>query len=107
MTLQFVLEDEGFEVLAAADGESALDLARRSNPDVILLDQVMPKLDGKQVLRALREDPQTGSIPVIVLTGMERGGDDAWPDTKFIGKPFAPDDLVATIRNLLQSDQTG
>lgn len=98
LTIQFVLEDEGFEVLLAEDGEEALALARSERPDVILLDQMMPKLDGKQVLHALRGDEATRDITVFVLTGMSRGAPEEWPGAEFVGKPFSPDDLVQLIR---------
>lgn len=101
MTLEFVLEDEGFEVLLAEDGERAVAIARDSRPDLILLDQMMPKLTGKEVLTALRETESTKDIPVIVLTGMGRGTPEDWPGAHFVGKPFSPDELVNRIRKIL------
>ncbi|MEA2447182.1 MAG: hypothetical protein QOK47_819 [Actinomycetota bacterium] len=101
MTLEFVLEDEGFEVILAEDGEQALALALSETPDVILLDQIMPKLDGKQVLTALRAAVSTKDIPVLVLTGMARGAPEDWPGAHFVGKPFSPDELVDRIRKVL------
>lgn len=104
MTIEFVLNDEGFNVVLAEDGEQALTLARSELPDVILLDQLMPKLDGKQVLSALREMDSTRSIPVFVLSGMSRGGPEEWPGAEFVGKPFSPDELVALIRKRLAAE---
>lgn len=101
MTIDFVLSDEGFNVLLAEDGEQALSLARAELPDVILLDQMMPKLDGKQVLTALRERSSTRSIPVFVLSGMSRGAPADWPGAHFVGKPFSPEELVGLIRKRL------
>jgi CheY-like chemotaxis protein len=98
LTIGFVLEDEGFDVLMAADGEAALRMALESLPDVILLDQMMPKMDGKQVLTALRADESTKDIPVLVLSGMSRESPDEWPGAVFVGKPFAPDALIEHIR---------
>ena len=106
LTLEIVLEDEGFEILLAADGEEALAAARASHPDVILLDQIMPKLDGKQVLHALRQDEATRDIPVLVLSGMERGVPGDWPGAQFVGKPFSPEELVRLIRAVLPADKT-
>lgn len=103
LTIQFVLEDEGFEVFLAGDGEEALSMARSESPDVILLDQLMPKMDGKEVLAALREDAETRDVHVLVLSGMSRGSPEDWPGAHFVGKPFTPDDLVARIRALLAS----
>ena len=98
LTLEFVLKDGGFDVLFAHDGEETLRLAQESLPSAILLDQVMPKMDGKEVLSALREDQATASIPVFVLTGMDRGSADEWPGAHFVGKPFSPGDLVAQLK---------
>jgi two-component system, OmpR family, phosphate regulon response regulator PhoB len=101
MTLEFVLEDEGFRVLLAPDGEEALRLASAELSDVILLDQIMPKMDGKEVFLALRRGLQTRQIPVLVLSGMERDSPEDWEGAEFVGKPFAPEDLVARIRRAL------
>lgn len=101
MTLEFVLQDEGFDVIMAEDGEQAVAMALEQAPDVILLDQMMPKLTGKEVLAALRGADATKDIPVIVLTGMGRGSPEDWPGAHFVGKPFSPDDLITRIRKLL------
>ncbi|MFN2587636.1 MAG: response regulator [Actinomycetota bacterium] len=106
LTLEIVLEDEGFDTLLAADGEEALAAARRAVPDVILLDQIMPKLDGKQVFHALRADETTKDIPVFVLSGMERGLAAEWPGAEFVGKPFSPEELVRRIRSVLPADRS-
>lgn len=101
MTIEFVLTDEGFDVLLAEDGEEALRMALESTPDIILLDQMMPKMDGKEVLLALRAEPSTAQIPVVVLSGMARGAPTDWPGAHFVGKPFSPDALVKRIRDVL------
>ncbi|MDP9224800.1 MAG: response regulator [Actinomycetota bacterium] len=103
MTLAFVLEDEGFQILVAPDGEAALRIASTELPDVILLDRIMPKMDGKQVFLALRRGERTRDIPVLVLSGMERDWDGDWEGAEFVGKPFAPEDLIARIRRVLGS----
>lgn len=102
MTLEFVLVDEGFDVLMAHDGEQALALARQHLPDIILLDQVMPKMDGMQVFAQLRADERTSSIPVFVLSGMSRTSSDDWDGAHFVGKPFSPDELVKRIGAALE-----
>lgn len=103
LTLRFVLEDEGFEVVVASDGEQALEVARAARPDAILLDVMMPKLTGAEVLSALRQDGDTAAIPVVMLTGMAhtelRGLDEA---VEYVSKPFSPDDLVGRLRSLLE-----
>jgi DNA-binding response OmpR family regulator len=100
MTIEFVLQDEGFQVVLAEDGEQALHLAQKLLPHVILLDQMMPKLDGHEVLSALQEGEATKDIPVFVLSGMSRTKGD-WPGAHFIGKPFSPDELVDRIRKAI------
>ena len=111
MTLEFVLTDEGFEVVSAEDGEQALNLALELSPDAILLDGRMPKLTGKEVLTALRALESTADIPVFVLTGMDpafenAGGAEAeWPGAHFVGKPFDPEELVEGIRRALDEQR--
>lgn len=72
--VKLVLEREGFRVLTAPNGEEGLSVAKLEHPDVILLDLIMPKMDGHEALRQLKNDPATHTIPVIVLTakGAER-----------------------------------
>jgi CheY-like chemotaxis protein len=65
----------GYDVVSAADGEAALSTARERIPNLILLDMMLPKLDGLGVLRALKRDPQTANIPVIVLTGLGKNNE--------------------------------
>jgi CheY-like chemotaxis protein len=103
MTIEFVLEGEGFRTLVAADGEEALQLATSELPDVILLDQSMPKIEGKQVVASLRRQEQTREIPVLVLSGRSWGSAEEWPGAEFIGKPFQPEELLARIRRALGS----
>lgn len=69
------LRRRGFTVLAAVDGEEALRLARTEAPDLVLLDLIMPKLQGFEVLRALKQDPATAAIPVIVLSNLGQESD--------------------------------
>ena len=107
LALEFVLKYEGFDVVFAEDGVKALEMARNSLPDVILLDQIMPKMDGIEVFQALRKNETTADIPVLVLTGMSQDGA-AWEGADFVGKPFSPDELVARINGALAgSDLSG
>ena len=71
------LLDEGFKVLSATDGQSALKLIKKELPDLVLLDIIMPKLQGLDVLKALREDPKTKKTPVIMLTNLDNPEDRA------------------------------
>jgi DNA-binding response OmpR family regulator len=99
------LEAEKMEVLEASDGPTGLDLARGERPDVILLDVMMPGLDGWRVAERLIEDPETQEIPIIFLTaraefrdrarGLDIGGVD------YVTKPFNPVELADLVRELL------
>lgn len=70
-TLGEVLKQEGFEVISAFDGMAGLELAKTQKPDLILLDLILPKMDGFKVLEELKKDEKTKEIPVIVLTNLE------------------------------------
>lgn len=100
VTLELLLDIEGFRVAIATDGETALSTARRERPDVILLDHFMPKMTGREVLGELKRDPATSSIPVLVLSGLGVDAGAEWEGAEFIGKPFSPGDLVARIKEL-------
>ena len=74
-TVGEVLEKEGYKKIGAMDGEAGLSLAKKAKPDLILLDLILPKMDGFEVLDALMKDPETNKIPVIILTNLERTED--------------------------------
>jgi DNA-binding response OmpR family regulator len=99
------LVSDGYEVVEATDGEQALKLARSEHPDLLVLDKVMPKFDGFEVIRALREDPQTSAVPIVMLT--ERTGEEDVLDGLHLGveeympKPFSPHELSARVRRVL------
>jgi CheY-like chemotaxis protein len=69
---QRILTRAGYSVLAAADGEAALQLARGNHPDLILLDMMLPKISGPDVLHTLKSDPATADIPIVVLTSLSQ-----------------------------------
>ena len=71
-TLGDTLKDAGYEVISALDGEIGLSLAKTAKPDLILLDLILPKVDGFEVIEKLNQDKETQKIPVIVLTNLER-----------------------------------
>ena len=97
------LEREGYEVIEATDGQQAVEAFRRSTPDLIVLDLMLPKLDGLEVCREIR---RTSAVPIIMLTardedadkliGLELGADD------YMTKPFSPRELVARVRAVLR-----
>lgn len=103
--LDFSLGMEGYEVLTALDGEQAIEKARAEHPDLIVLDIMMPKLDGYETCKVLKAGDDTKNIPVILLSakgrnvdqkiGFEVGADD------YITKPFSPRKLVERINALL------
>lgn len=70
-TLQEVLSQEGFTILSALDGELGLELAQKHKPDLILLDLILPKKDGFEVLKELKADANTREIPIVILTNLE------------------------------------
>lgn len=104
--LEYNLKKEGFKVIDARDGEDALDLASRQYPDLILLDLMLPGIDGLEVCKTLKKESKTSSIPIIMLTaksqesdkvvGLELGADD------YITKPFSPRELIARIKAVLR-----
>jgi two-component system alkaline phosphatase synthesis response regulator PhoP len=96
---------EGYDVIEAADGEEAVVLARRECPDLLVLDKVMPKFDGFEVVRALREDPRTRAIPIVMLTE-QTGEDDVLGGLslgveEYIPKPFSPHELSERVLRAL------
>jgi two-component system, OmpR family, alkaline phosphatase synthesis response regulator PhoP len=100
------LRADGYEVLEAVDGQQALELARSGDPDLLVLDKVMPGLDGLEVVRALREDPQLRPVPVVMLTEQTGETDVLGGFTlgvrDYIPKPFSPDELSTRVRRALQ-----
>ena len=101
------LELEGFEVIAAIDGQDALDKVKEAKPHVVTLDVMMPRIDGWEAAARLRQDPETAHVKVILLSAraqeadIQRGekiGVDA-----YLTKPFDPDELIDTVRRLFEA----
>jgi len=102
------LKNAGFSVLKASDGRTALELARTQMPALIVLDLMLPEMHGLEVCKALKVEPQTKGIPIIMLTaraeevdrivGFELGADD------YITKPFSPRELVLRVQSVLRRD---
>ncbi|NDC63402.1 MAG: DNA-binding response regulator, partial [Planctomycetia bacterium] len=108
--VRYNLSKEGYRVTCFATGEDALKTARKQPPDLIVLDLMLPAVDGLEVCRRLKGDPKTRDIPIIMLTakseesdmvaGLERGADD------YIAKPFSPRVLAARIKALLRRKES-
>jgi phosphate regulon transcriptional regulator PhoB len=104
--ISYNLMKEGFQVSSAADGEEALSMLRKARFDLLILDLMLPGIQGMELCRILRNSPQTKSLPIIMLTakgeevdrilGLEIGADD------YLTKPFSPRELVARIRAVLR-----
>jgi phosphate regulon transcriptional regulator PhoB len=107
--IEFNLKSAGFEIATASDGEEALRKAKASLPNLILLDVMLPEVDGMEVCKILRRDANTAAIPIIMLTakaaeidrvlGLELGADD------YVTKPFSPRELVLRVKALLKRSQ--
>lgn len=108
MALTTLLRDEGYEVEEASDGDVGLDAARAHKPDLILLDLMMPRMDGFETLRQLKSDEELSSVPVVVLTA-RRGTDDMalakeLGATDYLHKPWAEGGLEAAVKSALGDD---
>src|SRR5262244_4185375 len=104
--VKMYLEKEGFRTVTASDGTQALKQVRSERPDLVVLDLMLPEIDGLEVCKRLRVAPQTAMVPIIMLTakseesdtvvGLELGADD------YVGKPFSPRALVARVKALFR-----
>lgn len=104
--IEYNLKKEGFDVLKAEDGKEGIDVARQHNPDLVLLDIMMPKMDGMEVVERMRGDEKLSHIPIIFLTargdekteveGLDKGGDD------YITKPISTTKLISRIKAVLR-----
>jgi two-component system alkaline phosphatase synthesis response regulator PhoP len=104
--IEYNLKREGYRVLLARTGTEGLERVRRDNPDIVLLDLMLPGVDGLEVCRRMKEDPLTRPIPVVMVTakgeesdvvlGLGLGADD------YVTKPFSPRELVARVRSVLR-----
>jgi DNA-binding response OmpR family regulator len=105
------LERDGFRVVTAADGPAALDAIERHRPALVVLDLMLPELDGRAVIRAVRRDDEAAATPILVLSargttldriaGLEDGADDYLP------KPFSPAELVIRVKTILRRTSAG
>ena len=103
--MKTALERYGFETVSAADGSECIDLAREVHPDLILMDVVMPVVNGFQATRTLSRDPATSSIPVVMVTTKDQETDRIWGMRQgavdYLVKPVTEADLIAKTQEIL------
>jgi len=107
--IEYNLKEEGYQTLHAFDGENGIELAKREKPDLIILDIMLPAIDGFEVCKTLKQQQSTVHIPIIILSaksretdkvvGLELGADD------YVTKPFSPRELIARIKAVLRRNQ--
>lgn len=104
LLLQIIVEaltDEGYQVIAARDGQEAVDLTVKENPDLVIFDVMMPRLDGREAIRTLRQRHQTPHIPMVLMSaGITASRIDH--DITFLQKPFDLDRLLSLVERLLE-----
>jgi len=109
--IRLILERKGFEVLGAVGGEEGLEAIRREKPDLILLDLMMPDVDGWEVYRQMKADDELKDIPVVVVTAKAQSIDKVLglhiaKVDDYVTKPFGPSDLLESVERILQKQQT-
>lgn len=101
--IKISLMDDGFRVLEASNGKTAIELARKEKPDLITLDIMMPGIDGFEVAKTIKEGPQTKDIPIIILSVLSQDKNKYLQGiADYISKPFRPDELVEKIKSIIK-----
>ncbi|RKZ35949.1 MAG: response regulator [Gammaproteobacteria bacterium] len=104
-TMKQSLEKNGYDTLVATNGEDALAAAKNDKPDLILMDVVMPGMSGFQATRKLNQDPDTASIPVIIVSSKDQETDKIWGQRQgaiaYLVKPVEEQELIATVKSVL------
>ncbi len=105
--IRLILERKGFEVLGAVGGQEGLDVVRREKPDLVLLDLMMPDVDGWEVYRQMKADEELQHIPVVVVTAKAQSIDKVLglhiaKVDDYVTKPFGPGDLVESVERVLK-----
>ena len=109
--LRTVLEQDGYHVMEAYDGMTAIELAKAHQPDLILMDVIMPGLNGFQATRKIRKDPVTHSIPIIIISATEQPTEQFWLTklgaNDFLSKPIIRGELFSKVESQLYPRQVG
>ena len=98
--LRITLELAGYGVVEAAHGEAALEQVRRSPPQIVLTDQMMPRMNGRELIERLRADESTKAIPIVMLSGTRAAQAGADAADAVLGKPFDPTELIVLVDRL-------
>jgi len=109
--IRLILSRKGFEVIGAASGMDGLDIIRKKNPDLLLLDLMMPGMDGWEVYQQIKADEKTRDIPVIVVTAKAQSIDKVLgihiaKVDDYIAKPFSPQELLASVEKVLNKRES-
>lgn len=101
-----LLRENGLEVFTANDGLEALEAVKGQVPDLVILDVVMPRMNGYEVCRELKSNPKTGQVPIVMCSTKDQEFDRHWASKQgadaYITKPFKPQEMLATIKQLLR-----
>jgi two-component system, OmpR family, response regulator VicR len=109
--IRLILSRKGFEVLGAASGMDGLDIIRKKRPDLVLLDLMMPDMDGWEVYQQIKADEKTRDMPVIVVTAKAQSIDKVLgihiaKVDDYIAKPFSPQELLASVEKVLNKQES-
>ena len=102
--LERILGSAGYKVFSAADGQAGIEAAAAVRPGLIILDVMMPRMNGYQACRALRQNPETATTPILMFTHKQEPADEFWANevgaTAFLAKPVNPADLLSAVSSL-------
>ncbi|MBO4556583.1 MAG: response regulator [Elusimicrobiales bacterium] len=105
--IHYTLENAGYEVMICTNGRNVIDKVREENPAALILDVMLPGLDGASIAKKMNEDPELKEIPIIIISSLETSKNLFQPIlqvAKFISKPFNPDDLLEELQKALSGE---
>ncbi|MDD5004910.1 MAG: response regulator [Candidatus Omnitrophica bacterium] len=101
--IKITLTDDGFEVIEAGDGRTAIELAKKEKPDLITMDVIMPNIDGLTAAKIIKEDPETKDIPIVILSVLSQDKNKYVQGiSDYISKPFSPEELMSKIKGAIE-----